>query len=139
MPLPCWLACGFHFEEVSHESVCLRCRYRACWPVAATMNAVGLLDQLILLSEPVLWLCFIVSLWKTLPPRSVQRLYPLGARIRWILPFSDRWREDVAPEHLEGIRKFRTTFFPYFGAILAMPLLKAGYYEFLFVTLHSIR
>ena len=105
----------------------------------AAMNSVALLDQLVLLGEPMVWLCFLLSLWRTLPPRRIQRLYPFRARIRWILPFSNRWQKEIAPEHVARIRRFRGRIFFYFVAILTVPLLKAAYYEFLFGKLHAIQ
>jgi hypothetical protein len=54
-----------------------------------------------------------------------------------MLPFGARWRQKVAPEHEEQIRRFRKGVFGYVIAIVSLPLLRDLYYEFLFVKLHS--
>lgn len=102
-------------------------------------RGVVLLDLLVELSEPVMWLCFLVSFLKTAPPRRISRLYPFKVHMRSILPFSDRWRESVAPEHLEMIGKFRRTFFIFFAASWILALLRFVYYEFFFVRLHVLQ
>lgn len=101
------------------------------------MNNIKLIDYVVEFSEPVLWLLFTLFLWKRSPPRTIQRLYPLRVRILWMLPFGARWRQKVAPEHEEQIRRFRKGVFGYVIAIVSLPLLRDLYYEFLFVKLHS--
>ena len=54
------------------------------------------------------------------PPRRISRLYPFKLHMRSIVPFSDRWQEDVAPEHVEPIEKFRKTFLTFFTAFLIL-------------------
>ena len=103
------------------------------------MNSINLIDYVVELSEPILWLSFTMFLWWTIPPRAIQQLYPFGVRFLWLMPFSNRWRERVAPEHEEQIRKFRTGAFAYATAILVLPLLRAAYYKFLFMRLHALQ
>jgi hypothetical protein len=102
-------------------------------------RGVVLLDLIVASSVSVLWLCFLVSMLKTCPPRRISRLYPFKVHMRSLLPFSDRWREDIAPEHVEAIGKSRKMFLVFFTAFLILALLKFAYYEFFFVRLHSLR
>ena len=99
---------------------------------------VALIDEVVLLSNPVLFLGFLLFLWrsaKTDPPR----VYPFRVEVLAILPWSTRWREEVAPEHMEAIRKFRRGLFLFLIAILAVALLKFVYYRFFFAGLHTLR
>ena len=66
------------------------------------VSGLQVLDKIVGLSFPVLVLGFLIFCFRTVPPRSIDQLYTLKTRILSILPFSgNRWREQIAPEHLE--------------------------------------
>jgi hypothetical protein len=67
----------------------------------------------------------------------MQRLYPFNKRLLWILPFTGRWRETLAQEHVETIRKFRMVLFGFLIASLALAIIEAAYFKLLFVRLHG--
>ncbi len=101
------------------------------------VNGLQLIDYVVELTEPILWLSFTLFLWRRSPPQTIERLYPLEVRLLWLLPFSARWREKTALEHQEQVRRYRRGAFAYSIAILSLPLLRGLYYEFFFVKLHS--
>lgn len=99
---------------------------------------VALVDEVVLLSNAVLFLGFLLFLWrsaKTVP----LRVYPFRVAMLSSLPLSSRWRQKVAPEHVKAIGRFRMGLFLFLVAILAVALLKFVYYRFFFVSLHTLR
>lgn len=99
---------------------------------------VALVDEVVLLSNPVLFLGFLLFLWRSAKTDAL-KVYPFRVAVLSSLPCSTRWREEVAPEHVEAIRKSRRWLFLFLMAILAVALLKFVYYRFLFVGLHTLR
>ncbi len=99
---------------------------------------VALIDEVALLSNPVLFLGFLLFLWRSAKTDPL-RAYPFRVVVLSSLPFGTRWREEVAPEHVEVIRKSRRWFFLFLLAVLAVALLKYVYYRYLFVSLHTLR
>jgi len=99
---------------------------------------VALVDEVVLLSNPVLFLGFLLFLWRSAKTNAL-RVYPFRVAVLSSLPCSTRWQQEVAPEHVEAIRRFRSGFFLFLMAILAVALLKFVYYRFFFVGLHALR
>jgi hypothetical protein len=99
---------------------------------------VALVDEVVLLSNPVLFLGFLLFLWRSAKtdPLSV---YPFRVGVLSSLPLSSQWRQEVAPEHVEAIGKLRIGLFLFLAASLVVALLKLVYYKFLFVSLHTLR
>jgi hypothetical protein len=99
---------------------------------------VALVDQVVLLSDLVLFLGFLMFLWRSAKTDPL-RVYPFSVAVLSSLPLSSRWRQEVAPEHVQAIEKSRKVLFLFLAASLAMALLKLAYYRFLFVSLHIVR
>jgi hypothetical protein len=99
---------------------------------------VALLDQVVLLSNLLLFLWFLVFLWRSGKTDPV-RFYPFRVAVLSSLPGTTRWRDKVAPEHVEGIRKSRRELFTILIASLAVAVLKFMYYKFFFAGLHTLR
>jgi hypothetical protein len=108
-------------------------------PLALWGWRVVLLDYVVISSNLVLWLGFMVFFWRTAPRRSLQERYPFKVRMLWLLPFSSRWRHALVSEDVEKIRKFRKVFLVFFVASVVNALLKFTYYKFFFVRLHALR
>jgi hypothetical protein len=102
---------------------------------------VVLLDYLVISSNLVLWLGFMVFLFRAAaaPPRRFQQRYPLKVRMQFLLPFSSRWRQALAPEDVEKIRKFRKVIFVFLLSSWVNAILKFTYYKLFFVRLHALR
>lgn len=99
---------------------------------------VALIDQFAALSDFLLFLCLMMlMLWRA-PSRELNRAYPFKVRMLWILPFS-QWQRELAPQHVEAIRRYRSVFVWFFVALLPLTLLKFAYYKFLFVRLHTLK
>jgi hypothetical protein len=104
------------------------------------MNGVGLLDrvaQLLYLAEPLLGLFFVVFVWKT-SPGEILRLYPSRVRMSSVLPFGTSWQKEMTVEHAAVIKRFRRRAFAFLSVVLAVPLLGATYYWFLFMRLRTL-
>jgi hypothetical protein len=99
---------------------------------------VALVDEVVLLSDLVLYLGFLLFLWRSAKTDPL-RVYPFRVAVLSSLPLSSRWRQEVAPEHVQAIGEFRVGFFLFLAASLAVALLKFVYYRFLFVSLHTLR
>lgn len=99
---------------------------------------VVLLDYSVGLSDFVVWLCFMVFLWRTRATYTILRLYPFRVRLLLFAPLSGRWRKELAPEHVQAIERLRRGYCTFFGVILALGLLKYVYYKFFFVRLHAL-
>jgi hypothetical protein len=52
-----------------------------------------------------------LSLYRTSIPRQMFEDYSWSMRVHLSLPFSSRWSNEVAPEHVAIIRKFRRALF----------------------------
>ena len=101
------------------------------------MNGIELLDYIVEFSYPAVAVCFMVFLLRKAPPRRIYGLYTFRVHMLWSLPFNDRWREEVAPEHIETIGRFRKGLLAYELAILVVVILRAIYLRFLFMRLHG--
>jgi hypothetical protein len=99
---------------------------------------VALVDEVVLLSNPVVFMGFLLFLWRSAKTDPL-RVYSFRIAVLSSLPLSSRWRQEVAPEHAVAIEKFRIGLFLFLAAILAVALLKFVYYRFLFVSLHTLR
>ena len=102
------------------------------------MNGVDLLDRAVLLSLPLLGLCWMAALFLTGPPPRIHKLYSFKVRMLWILPFSTRWRANTAPEHVEMIERFRGWEFGFLVASVVLAFLQFAYFKFFFLSLHSL-
>jgi hypothetical protein len=103
------------------------------------LNGIGLIDQIVTLSDLLLLSGFMLFMWKASPPRSIQKLYPFKVRMRYLFWFSGRWRDEVAPEHVQAIKKFRAGLLIFIIVTWFVALAKFAYYELLFAQLHGIR
>jgi hypothetical protein len=99
---------------------------------------VALIDEVVILSDRVLFLGFLLFLWRS-PKTDPLRVYPFRVAVLSSLPLSNRWRQEVAPEDAQAIGKFRTGLFLFLAASLAVAVLKFVYYRFFFVSLHTLR
>jgi hypothetical protein len=100
------------------------------------MNA-WTLDKALILSRLIVWLIFAAGLIKTAVPNRILRLYPYRVNVRAIMPFSTRWQQDIAAEHLEAYRRLRRWIFGGLAAILTVGLLQFAYFKFFFMKVHG--
>jgi hypothetical protein len=98
---------------------------------------VWLIDRAVILARLIVWLIFLAGLMKTAVPKRILRLYPYRVKMLAILPFSTRWQQEIAPEHLEVYRKPRRWFFAGMTALLAVSLLQFIYFKFFFMKVHG--
>jgi hypothetical protein len=98
---------------------------------------VWLLDRAVILARLIVWLIFAAGLMITAVPNKIGRLYSIRVNLITILPFSARWKQEIAPEHLEVYRKFRRWCFVGLTALLAVSLLQVIYFKFFFMKLHG--
>jgi hypothetical protein len=100
------------------------------------MNAYTL-DKAVLLSRLIVWLILVVGLTRTVVPNAVRRLYPFRVNMMATLPFSTRWRQEIAAEHLEAYGRYRRWWFGGFATILVVGLLQFAYFKFFFMKVHG--
>jgi hypothetical protein len=101
------------------------------------MNAYTL-DRAVILIPLIVFLIYCAGMIKLAVPNRILRLYPFRVRVLAILPFSTRWRQEIAPEHVAAYRKARSWSFAGLVAFLVVVLLKAVYFQFFFVRLHGL-
>src|SRR5579862_1406125 len=100
------------------------------------MNAYTL-DKAVILSRLIVWLIFMAGLIKTAVPERIRRLYSFKVNLLTIVPFGTRWRQEIAPEHLEAYGRSRRWFFMGFAAILVAGLLRFAYFKYFFMKVHG--
>lgn len=100
------------------------------------MNAYTL-DRAVILARLIVWLILIAGMIKTAVPNRILRLYPYRVNMLTILPFSARWQQEIAPEHLEAYGRSRRWIFAGFATVLAVGLLQFAYFKFLFMRVHG--
>jgi hypothetical protein len=102
------------------------------------MSSTQLVDHVVLLIDPLVFLSCMLLLWWTAPPLRVVRLYSLRVHLLSCLLFTGQWRVEVAPEHVQAIEKFRTGLFISLATIFGAAVLKFLYYKFFFMSLHTL-
>lgn len=70
-------------------------------------------------------------LYRACPRRGTLGRYPWDVRIRLALPFTKRWQNQVAPEDIEIIRKYRRGIFTWELVFFASGLLGVAYFDLL--------
>jgi hypothetical protein len=98
---------------------------------------VWLIDRVVVLARLIVWLIFVAGLMKTAVPKRIGRLYSIRVNLLAMLPFSSRWQQEIASEHVDTYRKFRRWCFAGMTALLAVSLLQVMYFKFLFMKLHG--
>lgn len=73
----------------------------------------------------------ILWLYRASVPRQVIKGYPWSVRLHMSLPFNRRWINEVAPEHVAHIRKFRRAQFSLPLVLLAFGLWIVAYDDLL--------
>ncbi len=72
-----------------------------------------------------------IFLYRSSPPRGSLRQYPWGTKMRLALPFRRGWRNEVAPEHIEMMSRFRRGIFAWELIFLASGMLGVIYFDVL--------
>jgi hypothetical protein len=73
----------------------------------------------------------ILWLYRVSIPRQVVKGYPWSVRLHMSLPFNRHWIDEVAPEHVARIRKFRRAQFSLALVLLAFGLWIVAYDDLL--------
>ncbi len=97
---------------------------------------VALLDLLFLVSNVLLFAAFLIFSLRTYKRDPIKE-YPFRVVLLSMVPFSVRWRQEVAPEHVCAIDKSRKGFFIFLIAAFVVAVLKVLYGKFLFTRLHT--
>ena len=100
------------------------------------MNAYTL-DRAVILPRLIVWIIFVAGMMKTAVPKRIGRLYSRKVNLLAMLPFSSRWQQEIAPEHVTVYRKSRRWFFGGMTALLAVSLLQFAYFKFFFMKVHG--
>jgi hypothetical protein len=97
---------------------------------------VALLDFLFLASNVLLFAAFLIFSLRTYK-RDPIREYPFRVALLSMVPFSVRWRNEVAAEHVCAIDKSRKGFFIFLMAAFVVAVLRVLYGKLLFARLHN--
>lgn len=70
-------------------------------------------------------------LFRSYPPKETLRRYTWDVNLRLVLPFTKRWQKEVAPEHIETIRKYRRGLFTWELVFFAANIFRIVYLDLL--------